>query len=683
MAFEDDEENGSGSSSDEDQDEQMMDADNADDGADAEADAEGDGEEDADGDNDDDDDDGDNDDDDHDQEDADSQGGAQSMKPPARPPTSMPNGLSPRHQPNANGVMTNGDAHPEDQVKPPTPQGNSTPIPFRPSVRPEMLTAPTYDIIPTIAAPHSTSINAVCSTSDMRWVFTAGTDGYIRKFNWVDTANGKLALTVAQRHPFVDSVTKAGVLLSYWDNEEAPDRTPLDEDTPPSPIYSLAVHHQGLWILSGLENGGINLQSVRHNEGTRIAALQKHTSAVSVLSLADDETSVLSGSWDKTIVNWDLNTGQVVRTFEGSGSQISAIERRPQSSLPVPEELASYRPVPSSTFSSNYDSKPSANGFTMNGTTADDHSLPREDRPSDVLPNGEDPPGGSPSLNSLFGDEDDEFSRAIANGIQANDDEDAEGDANMQDAGGPVQPPTQDTADQTLPNGERNSPVAEAPPTNDGENLNGHEKAQESGSWPNGLPLSDEPRHAQDATDSTSKPIDSNRNTFLDASIDGTIRIWDQRQQNPIARILPGPGVPPWCMNACWSPDGNFIYAGRRNNTVEEYSLAHGLKAPSRTFKFPYGSGAVSAIKAMPNGKHLVCASHDILRLYDLKDQEETKTRHSVVPFLIIPGHRTGVISQLYIDPSCTFMISTAGNRGWEGNSTEVLLGYEIGASKA
>lgn len=75
-------------------------------------------------------------------------------------------------------------------------------------------------------------------------------------------------------------------------------------------------------------------------------------------------------------------------------------------------------------------------------------------------------------------------------------------------------------------------------------------------------------------------------------------------------------------------------------------------------------------------------ASHDILRLYDLKDQEDTKGRHSVVPFLIIPGHRTGVISQLFVDPSCTFMISTAGNRGWEGNSTEVLLGYEIGVPK-
>ena len=89
-----------------------------------------------------------------------------------------------------------------------------------PLVRPEALTAPFYDIVPTIAAPHSTSINAVTATPDLRWVFSGGADGYIRKFNWVETANGKVMLTVAQRHPFVDSVTKAGVLTSYWENEE-------------------------------------------------------------------------------------------------------------------------------------------------------------------------------------------------------------------------------------------------------------------------------------------------------------------------------------------------------------------------------------------------------------------------------------------------------------------------------
>jgi transcriptional activator SPT8 len=71
----------------------------------------------------------------------------------------------------------------------------------------------------------------------------------------------------------------------------------------------------------------------------------------------------------------------------------------------------------------------------------------------------------------------------------------------------------------------------------------------------------------------------------------------------------------------------------------------------------------------------LSSASHDILRLYDLRHEQ---SRHSTVPFLIIPGHRTGTISQLYVDNACRYMISTSGNRGWEGNTTEVLLGYEI-----
>jgi len=88
-------------------------------------------------------------------------------------------------------------------------------------VRAEALNAVVYDIVPTIAAPHSTSINALTATPDMRWVFSGGSDGWVRKFNWVDTVNSKSMLTVAQRHPFVDSVTKAGVLMSYWENDES------------------------------------------------------------------------------------------------------------------------------------------------------------------------------------------------------------------------------------------------------------------------------------------------------------------------------------------------------------------------------------------------------------------------------------------------------------------------------
>lgn len=125
-----------------------------------------------------------------------------------------------------NGPAPTSHPHPSMLLTSPSPTQESTASsglgPELPRLRPEVLTASVYDIVPTIAAPHSTSINSITATPDLRWVFTGGADGYIRKFNWLDTANGKSMLTVAQRHPFVDSVTKAGVLMSYWENNEEP-----------------------------------------------------------------------------------------------------------------------------------------------------------------------------------------------------------------------------------------------------------------------------------------------------------------------------------------------------------------------------------------------------------------------------------------------------------------------------
>ena len=553
-------------------------------------------------------------------------------------------------------------------------------------VRAEALTASTYDIVPTMAAPQSTSINAITATPDMRYWFSGGSDCYIRKYDGVATVNGKTLLTVAQRHPFVDSVVKAGVLMSYWDNEEPVSKSPA-EDPALSPVYSLAVQSQALWMLSGLESGCINLYSVRHDEGKRIAYMQKHKSAVSVLTLAQDEKSVLSGSWDKNVFDWDLNTGQVKRSFEGSGGQISAIEIRPASSLPVPEE--SGEPVQTNgTFSSNNGAKPLTNGVNgvANGA-AEDGNEDAPGSPTDSLFGGgsdnnslfgETAGDGAPS-GGVFGDEDDEFSRAIESSLENREPLDSQGDLTMEDAPasqGAAAPAVQPPAGQQ-PNGVK---AEESPYVN---GVSQAEKASESTSTVLIVP------ETQDA-------VATSDSTFLAASFEGTLRIWDRRQPNPVAKIPTRTGVPPWCMAACWSPDGNYIYAGRRNGTVEEFSLHKGLKNAERTFKFPQGSGAVSAVRAMPNGRHLIwyvlrtfqhgvgltkcSASHDILRLYDLKEPQAFK--HSTVPFLIVPGPpRAGVISALHIDPTCKYMLSAAGNRGWEGSSTEVLIGYEIGTS--
>ena len=385
-----------------------------------------------------------------------------------------------------------------------------------------------------------------------------------------------------------------------------------DDGSSLSSVYSLAVQNEGLWLLSGLESGGINLQSVRHDEGKRITCLQEHTSAVSVLNLAKDEKSVLSGSWDKRVLYWDLNTGQAKRSFEGSGGQISALEMRPISSLPVPE--ASGDTIMSNgTFSTDSVDKPRVNGVLTNGV---DHETAVENGTVDAPASPADSLFGGNEADSLFGDDeaeaaapsggnfadddDDEFSRAIANGIQQQENEDAEGDVDMIDAG--------EATAATMTNGEiGDQPSLANPAPLDGQTAH----AAESGPLilTNGLPHAEEMETkpvSEEVVDAAAPdPISVADSTFLAASFDGTLRVWDKRKPAPVAKISPK-NVPPWCMNACWSPDGNFIYAGRRNGTVEEFSLHKGLRGVERTFKFPNGSGAVSAVRAMPNGRHLI-----------------------------------------------------------------------------
>lgn len=367
-----------------------------------------------------------------------------------------------------------------------------------------------------------------------------------------------------------------------------------------------------MWLLSGLESGGINLQSVRHEEGKRIHYLKQHTSAVSVLTLAQDERSVLSGSWDRTILDWDLNTGQVKRRFDGRCGQISAVETRPLSSLPVPatfDDTNSYN----DTALSDSAKKPRQNGVLTNGTSGQDQTS-EERTNDDGIPAGPASPAdslfGGNDQDSLFGDNDDnalgdgsgqpfgddyddEFSRAIATGIQPQAEPETTVDTNMPDA--------MDTEGTLLVNGISDS--GKDAPT-DAQRLS----IDASQTLTNGLPHGDDYETRQGESNSSSavatdQPVADS--VFLASSINGSLRIWDKRKPDPVAKIPPK-NTPPWCMGACWSPDGNFIYAGRRNGTVEEFSLHKGFRSSERVFRFPQGSGSVTAVRAMPNGRHLV-----------------------------------------------------------------------------
>lgn len=352
---------------------------------------------------------------------------------------------------------------------------------------------------------------------------------------------------------------------------------------------------------------------------------------------------MLSGSWDKKILDWDLNLGRVKRSFPGSGGQISAIEMRPTgSNLAIPT-IAGDTQEERTTLSSNNASKPMANGIMTNGVHAPSRrgSKNTEVDTEDAAGSVDGSLFGENDTGSLFGDnddtgnggggagfgedDDDEFSKAIANGLQEAEDENGvaateasartppavnsdqigqnqDQDVLMEDLsqGGPVQPPNLDSLEPHAP------VLGDTNGTSRVESLPAQEPSD-----PTGLPHSEEGTSASLANGvnhTTDDPMPDSEQTFLDAAIDGTIRIWDRRQSEPIARIMPSRNTPPWCMGACWSPDGNYFYAGRRNGTVDEYSIHKGFRMaePSRTFRFPTGSGAVSAVRSMPNGKHLI-----------------------------------------------------------------------------
>jgi transcriptional activator SPT8 len=48
------------------------------------------------------------------------------------------------------------------------------------------------------------------------------------------------------------------------------------------------------------------------------------------------------------------------------------------------------------------------------------------------------------------------------------------------------------------------------------------------------------------------------------------------------------------------------------------------------------------------------------------------------VPFSIVAGHHGGVVSEMWVDPTCRFLISASGNRGWQGRAADFLFVYEF-----
>ncbi|KAK4687934.1 transcriptional activator SPT8, partial [Tremellales sp. Uapishka_1] len=177
-------------------------------------------------------------------------------------------------------------------------------------------------------------------------------------------------------------------------------------------------------------------------------------------------------------------------------------------------------------------------------------------------------------------------------------------------------------------------------------------------------------------------------NILLTSSMDGQVVLIDRRvpmyDGGGVGRLLPSKSAPPWCMKAVWLGDGTQVLAARRNGTIDIWDVRKtSSTSPNllRTLKTPAESGPISCLVAFPDGKHIASASQDNVRLWDtsqyFRPEESMKKSKSRPEFKIIAG-QSGTVSQMIVDPTCRFLVTASGDRGWGGESTRMVLIHEI-----
>ncbi|KAK2466865.1 hypothetical protein APHAL10511_001123 [Amanita phalloides] len=501
------------------------------------------------------------------------------------------------------------------------------------------------------AIPHPVPTHALAASYCMTHLLTGSDDGYIRDYDIFTAVNGKGFLTAPQRHHsgVVEGIMKSGQLRCWWENplpqDPSKSKNMGEEDPSPCPVYSLSMHSDALWALAGTDSGHVNLFTVRHDPGRLIHVMNGHRGHVSALALDADEKGFFSAGWDGETIQWDLNTGQRTRHFTAHGAQLTTVAPRPlasgYSSTPPP----SYRDEETG-MQTVYDRSEYITNGVLEGNSNRIHSKPQvqAEAESRNQPAPDSDAKSDISFDPLFDDD--------PNGTVNDVDEKAVNDP-AQGASNIV------TSNQSV---ETFRPtLSSVPPPK------------------NAPPLLDPAAYATYSS-----------NILMTAYIDGQVILWDRRVQTPgkgVGRLWISDKTPPWCLSACWSIDGNQLYAGRRNGTVDVWDVRQlgcsgTLNTPRilKTLRNPPSSGVVSCVVAFPDCRHIACAAVDNLRLWNVAEnvEQDSVSRAKGVQFKIIPGHHGGYVSQMIVDAGARFLVSASSNRGWHGESTRTVFVHDI-----
>jgi len=92
-------------------------------------------------------------------------------------------------------------------------------------------------------------------------------------------------------------------------------------------VHSVAFSSDGEYALSGGQDKSVILWEVE--TGNLIHTFTGHEKAVRSVAISPDGQQVLSGSSDRTLKLWDVTTGKIIRTFKGHEDAVSSVAFSP------------------------------------------------------------------------------------------------------------------------------------------------------------------------------------------------------------------------------------------------------------------------------------------------------------------------------------------------------------------
>eukprot|EP00049_Salpingoeca_infusionum_P011753 m.206104 g.206104 ORF g.206104 m.206104 type:complete len:391 (+) comp15019_c3_seq2:1086-2258(+) len=157
-------------------------------------------------------------------------------------------------------------------------------------------------LFPSFSARISADVNCMCTTRNMRWLFSGSNDGTIRQYDFFQSINQEPPH--AQGDPGASATYPAAsdaVTLHHWPK-------PYEDQS----VTAMACQPEGVWLLAGTRSGMLKLYGLRIHEHQNIFSHQIHKDYISGLCLRNNETLCVTTSWDGTLKTTDLHSGSPI-----------------------------------------------------------------------------------------------------------------------------------------------------------------------------------------------------------------------------------------------------------------------------------------------------------------------------------------------------------------------------------